>query len=116
MGIDYLVCKSCGEAFPDVIDYGWCNGCGSNFCEECKRDLIDMDYKYDEEDGDFLECPECNKPVLDKERFNTLMYALTKHAASNSFVNFLDTWGLTKEDYDSIKEYLKDTYGIKPYI
>ncbi|WP_232696147.1 hypothetical protein [Brevibacillus daliensis] len=54
---------------------------------------------------------------VDNEKFSTLMYALTKNAARNSFVDFLEEWDLTKDDYDDIKEHLIETYGIrKPYV
>lgn len=53
---------------------------------------------------------------MDNEKFSRLMYALTKHAARDSFTDFLDTWGLTKEEYAEIRYYLKETYGIEPYV
>lgn len=38
MGIDYLSCKYCGDAFPDVIDYISCS-CGESWCsEECAEE------------------------------------------------------------------------------
>lgn len=53
---------------------------------------------------------------MDNEKFSTLMYALTKHASNHSFLDFLDTWGLTFEEYKEIRDYLKETYGIKAYL
>lgn len=44
--------------------------------------------------------------------FNKLMYALTKHAARNSFREFLEEWEI--EDYDEIKAFLAKN-GIKTY-
>lgn len=44
--------------------------------------------------------------------FNKLMYALTKHAARNSFREFLEEWEI--EDYDEIKSFLAEN-GIKTY-
>jgi hypothetical protein len=53
---------------------------------------------------------------LDKEMFSRLMYALTKNAARNSFVDFLEVWEIPEEEYDKIRDYLKETYGIKTYV
>ncbi|WP_197261617.1 hypothetical protein [Brevibacillus laterosporus] len=54
---------------------------------------------------------------MNNEKFGTLFYALTKGAARDSFVEFLEYWGLTEEDYDDIKKHLMETYGIrKPYV
>ena len=53
---------------------------------------------------------------MDNEKFSTLMYALTKHAANHDFLDFLDVWGLTFEDYEEVRNYLKETYGINPYL
>jgi hypothetical protein len=53
---------------------------------------------------------------MDNEKFSRLMYALTKHAANYDFTEFLDMWELTLEEYGEIRDYLKETYGIKPYL
>ena len=44
------------------------------------------------------------------------MYALTKQAARNSFVEFLETWEITEEEYEAIKTHLAETYGVKTYV
>lgn len=44
--------------------------------------------------------------------FSNLMYALTKEAARNSFLDFLEEWGI--EDYDEIKAFLAKN-GVKTY-
>lgn len=44
--------------------------------------------------------------------FSNLMYALTKEAARNSFLDFLEEWGI--EDYDVIKAFLAKN-GVKTY-
>jgi hypothetical protein len=44
------------------------------------------------------------------------MYALTKEAARSGFIDFLEAWGLTHEEYEEIRDYLKETYGINPYV
>ncbi|WP_162940861.1 hypothetical protein [Pectobacterium parmentieri] len=46
--------------------------------------------------------------------FSRLMYALTKNAARNSFVEFLEEWDITEEDYEEISKFLKDN-DIKTY-
>jgi hypothetical protein len=51
-----------------------------------------------------------------KRVFCVLMYALTKDAARNSFINFLDNWGIKNEEYEQVKMYLKENYGIKTYV
>jgi hypothetical protein len=53
---------------------------------------------------------------VNKEAFSTLMYALTKNAARVSFVEFLENWGISEEEYDSIRDYLKETYGVRTYV
>lgn len=53
---------------------------------------------------------------MDNKKFETFMYALLKTAARESFVDFLDDWGLTEEDYQEIKKHLTETYGIKTYL
>ena len=53
---------------------------------------------------------------MDNEKFSTLMYALTQNAAQDSFIGFLETWGLTIEEYKEIKDYLIKTYGINLYV
>ncbi|ENL6904459.1 hypothetical protein AB5R89_002355 [Enterobacter ludwigii] len=44
--------------------------------------------------------------------FSNLIYALTKEAARNSFLDFLEEWGI--EDYDEIKAFLAKN-GVKTY-
>ncbi len=45
------------------------------------------------------------------------MYALTKHAARNSFIEFLEDWGLSEEDYAEVKAYLNSNLGeVKTYL
>lgn len=51
------------------------------------------------------------------DKLNSLMYALTKHAARNSFVDFLEDWGLTEQDYAEVKEYLNASLGkVETYL
>ena len=53
---------------------------------------------------------------MDKKKFEVLIYALTKHAARDSFDDFLERWGLTWDDYKEIRDYLKETYGVETYL
>ncbi|NGM81243.1 hypothetical protein G5B47_02320 [Paenibacillus sp. 7124] len=53
---------------------------------------------------------------MNNEVFSTLMYALTKHAARDSFLDFLDSWGITEADYYDICGYLKETYDVRTYV
>ena len=39
MGIDYYSCVVCGEAFPDVIDYGHCANCEETLCSDCRDEM-----------------------------------------------------------------------------
>lgn len=55
--------------------------------------------------------------VSTHDKLNNLMYALTKHAARNSFVEFLEEWGLSEEDYTEVKAYLNSNLGeVKTYL
>lgn len=53
---------------------------------------------------------------MNNEKFSRLMYAFTKEAARHGFVDFLEAWDITEDDYDEIRDYLVKTYGIKPYL
>jgi putative phage-type endonuclease len=55
--------------------------------------------------------------VSTHDKLNNLMYALTKHAARNSFIDFLEEWGLSEEDYAEVKAYLNSSLGeVKTYL
>lgn len=53
---------------------------------------------------------------MDNEKFSTLMYFLTKQAAKYDFTDFLQEIGITMEEYHSIRDHLKETYGVKTYL
>lgn len=53
---------------------------------------------------------------MNNEIFSTLMYALTKKAASDSFMDFLESWDIPEEEYHNIRDYLKEHYGVKTYV
>ncbi|MCK5614643.1 hypothetical protein KAR91_72935 [Candidatus Pacearchaeota archaeon] len=38
-------------------------------------------------------------------KINKLFYALMKQARRDSFVDFLENWDLTEDDYEEIQEY-----------
>jgi len=51
-----------------------------------------------------------------QDQMQQLMYGLLKLATRDSFVEFLDWWGISKDDYEKIKEIWKDKLGIIPYV
>jgi hypothetical protein len=53
---------------------------------------------------------------MNEEKFSKLMYYMTKRCAQISWIDFLSSIGLTEEDWDEIKEYLKENYNVKTYI
>ena len=50
-----------------------------------------------------------------KEKFSDLMYALTKLAARDSFMDFLSYHDIDDDEWKAIKAHLKSTYGVKTY-
>ena len=60
---------------------------------------------------------ETAQQISTHDKLNSLMYALTKHAARNSFIEFLEEWGLSEEDYAEVKAYLNSNLGeVKTYL
>ena len=53
---------------------------------------------------------------INTEKFNTLMYHLTKHATKFDFTEFLEDINITEEEYNAIKKYLKVKYEIETYV
>jgi hypothetical protein len=51
-----------------------------------------------------------------QEKMQRLMYALTKHAARDSYADFLDWLEITDDDYEQIKAVWKEQLGVKPYV
>lgn len=51
-----------------------------------------------------------------QKKMQTLIYALTKHAARNSYSDFLEDWGISEEDYAEIKKIWEEKLGVKPYV
>ena len=77
MGIDYLVCDHCGEAFPDVCDHYYCDGCGRVFCSYCAEEA-GLKF-YDDEDCccEVESCIYCRKEAFDDNAL--LNYLLKKY-------------------------------------
>lgn len=48
-------------------------------------------------------------------KMNKYLYALEKLAARESFMDFIEDWGITEEEYEEIAEFFK-AQGIKGYI
>lgn len=53
---------------------------------------------------------------MDNEKFSKLMYFLTKQAARDGYIDFLEDIGLTWKDYEAIKKYLEEVYNVKTYV
>jgi len=51
-----------------------------------------------------------------QKKMQTIMYALTKNAARQSFSEFLEDWDISDEDYDEIKKVWAEKLGVKPYV
>ena len=64
MSIDYEICSCCGEAFPDVMEYGYCARCGAIFCEGCMNV-----YGLEDEEVTEESCPFCSGKEIDSDEF-----------------------------------------------
>ena len=53
---------------------------------------------------------------MDTKKFEKLMYGLLKNASRDSFVDFLEMWEITEDEYEEIKKHLETTYSIKLYL
>lgn len=53
---------------------------------------------------------------MDAKKFEKLMYGLLKNASRDSFVEFLELWDISEDEYEAIKQHLESTYGIKLYL
>jgi hypothetical protein len=124
MGVDFYNCTVCGEIFSDAGYFGHCINCEGMMCGHCHDEMATKYGFIDENDervGWYGEdavkhCNACDKPTLDVNKFEKLMYFLIKDSAKYSFREFLEEIGLTDDDYQEIKKYLKETYGIKTYL
>lgn len=81
MGVDFLVCKRCGNTFPDCGDYVNCEDCGTDWCcDECAEDdgyireycklgkcveggSNDEECKFANENKEWGKCTECENYV-----------------------------------------------------
>lgn len=50
-----------------------------------------------------------NKPTM----LNEFMYALMKEARRDSLWEFIEEWGISKEDYEEIEKWFKVNHDIK---
>ncbi len=51
-----------------------------------------------------------------KKKADSLFYFLTKDAARDSFSEFLESCGLSDDDYEQIKKEVLLPHGIKTYL
>lgn len=108
--------------YDEVVHPSDCKGCpdcqGIN-CEvtnqACKEELESHQGRSQamRNDDVFNEEPNQAKPL--NEIMSALVYALTKEAARSSFVEFLENWDITEDEYEQVKEYWL-SQGIKPYV
>lgn len=89
MGIDYLTCTACGDAFPDCSGYVTCNedfgGCGSRFCrQECAQ------YQKGpaEEDGDYQAFSRMTAKKQEREK-SSCTDCRGENATDTNLLNFL---------------------------
>ena len=47
MGVDHLICSSCGEVFSDSEEHGYCEACSKSWCEACNETKRAYAYFYD---------------------------------------------------------------------
>jgi DNA-directed RNA polymerase subunit RPC12/RpoP len=71
MGVDFYVCQSCGDTFPDCGPYWSCEECGNHICSRCEKTII----KRDEETETDI-CPFCTNEILSD--YELLEFALKK--------------------------------------
>lgn len=55
-----------------------------------------------------------SEPTIE-EKMQDFMYALTKHAARNSYADFKEYNGISEDDYEKIKQIWKEKLGVTPY-
>lgn len=77
MGIDWLVCDKCGEAFADCSPYESCEGCESKYCEYCVESQYEAHCKDSES---LIMCDECSPNVV--KASDILSYLLKKSGKS----------------------------------
>jgi len=97
MGVDFLVCNSCGETFPDCGSFVRCN-CGNVWCsEDCaesdghKNEKFDTcntcEYLEECEDNEDYECEEANScdycNVVKVHDSDLLDHVIKKHYNDN---------------------------------
>lgn len=51
-----------------------------------------------------------------QNKMQDLMYSLTKNAARESYLDFLEYLDITWDEYEMIKEVWKEKLGVEPYV
>ncbi len=82
MGVDYNNCSGCGNIFPDVMGYSWCQ-CGAYYCDDC-NDGQNEKYGSDE-DGELRLCDECNSENVKKRELKELERLKEKYTKGHSY-------------------------------
>lgn len=86
MGIDYHSCAICDDAFPDVIDYGYCGNCEEVLCAHCRDEMGEKYGVFDEDhektdwfgENTPVHCDECITETYSvEERMDKLLLELS---------------------------------------
>jgi len=59
---------------------------------------------------------ELNAELDINKKMQRLLYQLTKDAARNSFSEYLELLGITKDEYEQIKNILKEKLNVDLYV
>lgn len=87
MSIDYYSCTICGEAFPDVVDYGHCGNCENVLCADCrdrmgeKYGVLGGEHENADDYGEDapLHCNECiSETYTIEEKIDRLLLSLNE--------------------------------------
>lgn len=114
MGVDYLSCKKCGTAFPDVIDYVHCENCyevNNEYTHWCCEECAELDgykssycthYDRDEEECTLIDEIDCVKK------------AGYKDCASDDFCTIESCGYCRKENYteEQLLEFMFEHFNI----
>jgi hypothetical protein len=46
-------------------------------------------------------------------KLDTFMYALMKEARRYSFIDFIENWDISEEEYEEIKKWFKEEHEVK---
>lgn len=78
MGVDFYVCKRCGDTFPDYGRYESCESCGNKWCsQQCAQEDGLREELYEDEDDCYEQtCSYCRAEKADD---HTLFLFLLTH-------------------------------------